>query len=57
MALENVGVVVANCARGTALVTMTSAEAELSQEAAAAALRGAGSYTLKSMSKVGEEEE
>lgn len=56
MALENVGAVVANCTRGTALVTMTSADAELSQEDAAAALSGAGSYTIKSMSKVGEEE-
>lgn len=56
MALENVGAVVANCTRGTALVTMTSAEAELNQEAAANALSAAGSYRLKSMTKVGEEE-
>lgn len=56
MALENVGAVVANCTRGTALVTMTSADAELDQEAAANALSGAGNYTLKSMTKVGDDE-
>lgn len=56
MALENVGAVVANCTRGTALVTMTSADAELDQEAAANALSSAGNYTLKSMTKVGDDE-
>lgn len=57
MALENVGAVVADCTRGTALVTMINAEAELNQEAAANALSGAGNYRLKSMRKLGESDE
>ena len=52
MALENVDAVEASCARGTAVVTMNSADAELDQGAAATALRGAGNYTLKSMTKL-----
>jgi len=52
MTLENVGAAAPNCARGNAVVTMTSAEAELDQEAVANALSSAGNYTLKSMTKI-----
>ena len=52
MEVDGVGAVVANCSRGTALVTMTTADGELGEDAATAAITGAGNYTLKSMAKV-----
>lgn len=57
MELENVGEVVADCTKGTALVTMLSADAELDEDAASEAISGAGNYTLKSMAKVEEEDD
>ena len=57
MEIEGVVAVEANCSRGTALVTMSTADGELEEDAATAALAGAGSYRLTSMAKVEAEEE